>query len=150
MVEWSFTLVASYLDKYLAVPYRTYGDYKVLRLHETSSPRWYGRRSQWCEVATIMDGGAEPSWRRRPWGPLDQTSFFCEYKASVNGVLYFVPHIDFASLGRIGIAALDLESEEWKPETHPVQRFRKTGYRPVTRPAKTRVMVTTRSGLEPI
>jgi hypothetical protein len=64
-----------------------------------------------------MDGGAEPTWRRRPWGPFYDTSFSQEHKATVNGVLYFLPSNTYsASHARNRIAAFDLESEEWKPE----------------------------------
>jgi F-box interacting protein len=91
------------------------GDYKVLRLHVFLS-LWHDLR-HWCEVATIMDGGAEPTWRRRPWGPFYDTSFSQEHKATVNGVLYFLPSNTYsASHARNRVAAFDLESEEWKPE----------------------------------
>jgi F-box interacting protein len=97
------------------------GDYKVLHIAVAPAvPRRhydYGYM-EWCEVATIIDGGGggdEPTWRQRPWGPF-RTSISSEHKASVNGVLYFMPY-DTYSHGRNHIAAFDLESEEWKPET---------------------------------
>jgi F-box interacting protein len=96
------------------------GDYKVLRLYviETSL-RWNGRRhSPWCEVGTVMDDGAEPTWRPRPWGPFHQTNFSCEHKATVNGDLYFLLCDNYlASHGRNLIATFNLESEEWKAKT---------------------------------
>jgi len=114
--SWSRTTVNDYSFG-RAVPS---GDYKVLRLYviETSS-RWNGRRhSPWCEVGTIMDDGAEPTWRPRPWGPFHQTSFSCEHKATVNGDLYFLLCDNYlASHGRNLIATFNLESEEWKAKT---------------------------------
>jgi|UPI0001A86605 F-box interacting protein len=97
------------------------GDYKVVRLHVIVTSHGDGRRrrSQWCEVATILDdGGAgdEPTWRRRPWGPFYHTSFSCEHKATVNGDLFFMLYdtYDSESHGRNLIATFNLESEEWK------------------------------------
>ncbi|KAG0530797.1 hypothetical protein BDA96_05G217700 [Sorghum bicolor] len=97
------------------------GDYKVVRLHVIVTSHGDGRRrrSQWCEVATILDdGGAgdEPTWRRRPWGPFYHTSFSCEHKATINGDLFFMlcDTYDSESHGRNLIATFNLESEEWK------------------------------------
>ena len=53
------------------------------------------------------------------WRPFYDTSFSCKDKASVNGVLYFIMSYKACSLfhPRNRIAAFDLGSEEWKPET---------------------------------
>jgi F-box interacting protein len=80
---------------------------------------WYyiSVRSKWCEVATIMDGVAEPTWRQRPWGPFSKTIFSYEHKATVNGDLYFMLCDTYsASRGRDCIAAFNLKSEDWKPD----------------------------------
>jgi hypothetical protein len=43
------------------------GDYMVL--HLVTSSYWFGS-TQWCEVATIMDVGTEPTWREKAKGPI--------------------------------------------------------------------------------
>jgi F-box interacting protein len=85
------------------------GALKVLFVDETLP-------SQICKVATIV--GTEPSrWRQRSAPPF-VTSHHPETKATVNGVIYFLPRLDeydvASGSGRINIAAFDLESEEWK------------------------------------
>jgi F-box interacting protein len=101
------------------------GDYKVL--HLVTSWHSFGP-TQLCEVATIMDGGAEPTWRQRPWGPFFDATFSCEDKATINGVLYFMPYYQaYSAHARTRIAAFDLESEEWKPQMIKCPRFERKG-----------------------
>ncbi|XP_066334230.1 putative F-box protein At3g10240 [Miscanthus floridulus] len=82
------------------------GAYKVLRLHQPIAGG--------CEVATITDGGAAATtWRQRAPPPL-VTSFSSEHKATINGVLYFMPYDTYPRTpGWNRIAAFDLEREVW-------------------------------------
>ncbi|CAL5049085.1 unnamed protein product [Urochloa decumbens] len=88
------------------------GAYKLLRIQETFNDD----HGQLCEIATIGDSGAEPTWRQRPAPPF-VTDWYEGRKATVIGTLYFMPH---TSSGRREsgnswnrIAAFDLKSEEW-------------------------------------
>jgi F-box interacting protein len=79
------------------------GAYKVLRFYETPTTV--------CEVATITDDGAEPTWRQRP---PPTTCFSSKHRATVNGVLYFMPYMTYATTPVWNrVAGFDLESEVW-------------------------------------
>ncbi|TVU08420.1 hypothetical protein EJB05_41824, partial [Eragrostis curvula] len=92
------------------------GAYKVLRLHESAAaPDGHG---ELCEVATLGDGAAEPTWRQRPAPPF-LTIWSCARKATVHGVLYFMPrNASGTPHGWNRVAAFDLESEERKETIH--------------------------------
>jgi F-box interacting protein len=76
--------------------------------------------SQICKVATIVEGGAQPlTWRQKSAPPF-LTTWHSKKRATVNGIVYFMPrlglneHYAAGNSGSNRIAAFDLESEEWK------------------------------------
>ncbi|CAN6163214.1 unnamed protein product [Urochloa humidicola] len=82
------------------------GAYKLLRTQESFNDD----HDQLCEIATIDDSGAKPTWRQRLAPPF-VTDGYSDRKATVIGTLYFMPHTRRESWNRI--AAFDLESEKW-------------------------------------
>ncbi|CAN6200896.1 unnamed protein product [Urochloa humidicola] len=87
------------------------GAYKLLRFHERLHGLGY-----FCEIATINDFGKEPTWRQRPVPPFI-TDGYRGRKATINGVLYFMPQTTGDAPKRWidgnRIANFNLENEEW-------------------------------------
>ncbi|OQU83938.1 hypothetical protein SORBI_3005G201800 [Sorghum bicolor] len=85
------------------------GAYKVLRFYVNETHETV------CDVATITDelddDGVEPTWRQRS-PPI--TCFCPKHKATVNGVIYFMPYMTYTTTAFWNrVAGFDLESEAW-------------------------------------